>query len=231
VEPQITNPRLRLLSVMDHTPGQRQTTNLKKFKERLAASGKSKDELEAEIAQRSEWRNPEAGPPNRRAIAALAQRLGVPLMSHDDVTPEHVAESLADGCVAAEFPVTMEAAQLARQGGLKTIMGAPNFVRGASHSGNLSARDCAAAGLLDALTSDYVPMSMIRAAFQLTEAPFNWPLHEAIATVASAPARLCGLTDRGEIAAGQRADLVSVARAPGGWPIVRRVWREGRVVA
>jgi alpha-D-ribose 1-methylphosphonate 5-triphosphate diphosphatase len=125
----------------------------------------------------------------------------------------------------------MEAAQLAREFGMKTIMGAPNFVRGGSHSGNLSARDCASAGLLDALTSDYVPLSMVRAAFQLAEPPFSWPLPDAIATVAANPARLCGLQDRGEIAVGQRGDLVRIAMSSERWPTVRMVWREGVRVA
>lgn len=231
VEPQLDNPRLRLLSVMDHTPGQRQSTNVALLEARMAAAGHSKSDIEDETRAKTEWRDPAVAPGNRRAIAEIARRLGVPLMSHDDVTPQHIEEAVAEGCIAAEFPVTLEAAKLARAKGLKTIMGGPNFVRGSSHSGNLSARDCAAAGLLDALTSDYVPMSMIRAAFMLTEAPFNWPLQEAIATVAAAPARMCGLMDRGEVAVGQRADLVQAARAPGGWPIVRRVWRQGRLVA
>ncbi len=231
VHPHRDNPRLRLFSVMDHSPGQRQTANKDRFKESMQAAGKSGEDLAEELAARTAWRDPDAGPPNRAAIAAMARELGVPLMSHDDATPAHIAEAVADGCVAAEFPVTLAAAQLARANGLKTIMGAPNFVRGGSHSGNLSARDCASAGLLDALTSDYVPLSMIRAAFQLTQAPFFWPLHEAIATVAAAPARMCGLMDRGEIARGQRADMVRVSIADNGWPIVRRVWREGHVVA
>ena len=111
------------------------------------------------------------------------------------------------------------------------VMGAPNFVRGASHSGNLGARDCAEAGLLDVLASDYIPLSMIRAAFQLTEAPFNWTLADAIATVTDNPARIAGLSDRGAIVEGRRADLVRIGYQNLGWPTVRRVWCEGRLVA
>jgi alpha-D-ribose 1-methylphosphonate 5-triphosphate diphosphatase len=107
------------------------------------------------------------------------------------------------------------------------VMGGPNFVRGASHSGNLSARECAQEGLLDILSSDYVPLSMLRAAFMLSEAPFNWPLEQTIATVARNPARMAGLTDRGDIEVGQRADLVQVHRASGGWPVPRAVWCKG----
>jgi alpha-D-ribose 1-methylphosphonate 5-triphosphate diphosphatase len=231
VEPQLSNPRLRLLSVMDHTPGQRQTANVQHFRERMIASGRTGAELDEVLAARTEWRDQAAGPANRRTIVAIARAAGIPLMSHDDMTAAHVEESRDDGCVASEFPVTMEAAELARQFGMKTIMGAPNFVRGGSHSGNLSARACASAGLLDCLASDYVPLSMVRAAFQLSEPPFCWPLQDAIATVAANPARLCGLQDRGEIVAGQRGDLVRIAMSAERWPTVRMVWREGVRVA
>jgi alpha-D-ribose 1-methylphosphonate 5-triphosphate diphosphatase len=152
-------------------------------------------------------------------------------MSHDDDTVEQVEESHDDGCIAAEFPVSLAAAKKAHEFGMLNVMGGPNFVRGASHSGNLSARDCAREGLLDILSSDYVPLSMLRAAFMLTEAPFNWPLEQAIATVAVNPARIGGLMDRGEIAIGQRADLVRVHMSKGGWPVPRSVWRQGVRVA
>ena len=106
-------------------------------------------------------------------------------------------------------------------------LGAPNFVRGGSHSGNLSARDCAAQGLLDILCSDYVPLSMLRAVFQLTEAPFGWTLPAAVACASLAPARAVGLTDRGALAVGQRADLLAVDHAVDAWPVLRGVWSRG----
>jgi alpha-D-ribose 1-methylphosphonate 5-triphosphate diphosphatase len=231
VEPHLDNPRLKLLSVMDHTPGQRQTADLGRFKERMVRAGTSQDELETMLAVRTQWRDQEAAPKNRETIVALAREYGIALMSHDDDSVEHVDESHDNGCVAAEFPVSLMAAERAHELGMLNVMGGPNFVRGASHSGNLGARECANAGLLDILSSDYVPLSMLRAAFMLSEAPFNWPLERAIATVALNPARIAGLTDRGEIALGQRADLVQVHRAQGGWPVPRRVWRQGLQVA
>jgi alpha-D-ribose 1-methylphosphonate 5-triphosphate diphosphatase len=109
-------------------------------------------------------------------------------------------------------------------------MGAPNFVRGGSHSGNLSARECAEHGLLDILASDYVPLSMLRAAFLMINL-LKWPPEKALATVSVNPARSVGLADRGEIAAGQRADLIRVSRGAFGWPAPREVWRSGRRVA
>lgn len=231
VEPHLDNPRLRLLSVMDHTPGQRQTANVDRFKERMLNGGVAPEEVETMLATRTAWRDQAAAPKNRETIVALAREYGIALMSHDDESVEHVEESHDDGCVAAEFPVSLAAARRAREFGMMNVMGGPNFVRGASHSGNLSARECAAEGLLDILSSDYVPLSMLRAAFQLTEAPFGWSLPDALATVAFNPARIAGLLDRGLIAPGQRADIVQIHRASNGWPVPRAVWVKGARVA
>jgi alpha-D-ribose 1-methylphosphonate 5-triphosphate diphosphatase len=107
-------------------------------------------------------------------------------------------------------------------------MGAPNVVRGGSHSGNVAAVELARRGLLDSLSSDYVPASLLMAAFRLVrEAQFTIP--QAVATVSLHPARAVGLEDRGAIAPGLRADLVQV-RLRGEQPMVRAVWREGRRV-
>jgi alpha-D-ribose 1-methylphosphonate 5-triphosphate diphosphatase len=103
-------------------------------------------------------------------------------------------------------------------------------VRGSSHSGNLSARACAEEDMLDILASDYVPLSMLRSAFLLIDG-FGWAPEKALATVAANPARSVGLYDRGDVAPGQRADIVRVRRIPEGWPVPREVWREGLRVA
>lgn len=231
LEPHIDNPRLKMLSVMDHTPGQRQTANVERYKARLAAAGRTEAEIDEFLELNQGWRDASVAPSNRAAVAALAREYGIPLASHDDTTAQHVDEAREAGAVIAEFPVTLEAARRAREVGLANFMGGPNFVRGGSHSGNLSAQTCAAEGLLDGLTSDYVPLSMLRAAFMLTEEPFGWNLPDAMATVSANVARACGLKDRGRLAPGLRADIVRVARAPGGWPIAREVWREGLRVA
>ncbi len=231
LDPQLNNPRLRLLSVMDHTPGQRQTTNIDRFRERLVTGGKDSAEIQESLAQRTAWRDQSAAPRNRSSVIEIARKYAIPLASHDDATVDHVDEAHENGAIIAEFPVSMEAAVRAREVGMMIFMGGPNFVRGASHSGNLSARECAAAGLLDGITSDYIPLSMLRSAFMLAAAPFNWAIQDAIATVARTPALACGLTDRGDIAAGQRADFLRIRRASDGWPAPREVWREGRRVA
>ena len=130
----------------------------------------------------------------------------------------------------AEFPTTIEAAVASRAVGMATVMGAPNVVRGGSHSGNASARELAEAGQLDILSSDYVPAALLMAAFRLADAPAVGGLAGAIRLVSKTPAEATGLHDRGEIAVGRRADLLRVATHDGE-PVVRAVWREGRRVA
>lgn len=230
LEPHVDNPRLKLLSVMDHTPGQRQTANVAGLQARMVAAGRSEDEISEMIATRHAGRDPSVSQANRSKVVAIAREYGVPICAHDDATLDHVDEAHDDGCVIAEFPVTLEAARRARSHGMYICMGGPNFVRGSSHSGNLSARECAEHDLLDILASDYVPLSMLRSAFMLID-DFGWTPQKALSTVAAGPARSLGLTDRGEIAPGQRADLVRVSRRSGGWPVPAEVWREGRRVA
>lgn len=229
LEPHADNPRLRLLSVMDHTPGQRQTANVQRLEERMAAAGRSAEEIDEMIAKRHAGRDPSVAQSNRRSVVAFAREYGVPICAHDDATIEHVDEAHDDGCVIAEFPVTLEAALHAKSLGMMICMGGPNFVRGSSHSGNLSARECAEHDVLDILASDYVPLSMLRSAFMLID-DFGWAPEKAISTVAGGPALSVGLTDRGHITPGLRADLVRVTRRSG-WPVPAEVWRQGQRVA
>jgi alpha-D-ribose 1-methylphosphonate 5-triphosphate diphosphatase len=153
----------------------------------------------------------------------------LPLASHDDDTPEEVRANLADGITISEFPVTMEAAQAARDAGVEVIAGAPNIVRGGSHSGNVAAADLVRAGAADAFASDYVPASMVEAAWLAAEQA-GITLPAAVAMITDRPARMAQLADRGRLEAGLRADLVQV-RPVGAHPVVRRVWREGSRVA
>ncbi|HAE49773.1 MAG TPA: phosphonate metabolism protein PhnM, partial [Tistrella mobilis] len=158
-----------------------------------------------------------------------ARTRGYALASHDDATADHVAEAEADGCSVAEFPTTIEAARASKAAGMAVLMGAPNLVRGGSHSGNVSARALAEAGLLDVLSSDYVPASLLHAAMMLADVE-GVGLAAAIRTVTDIPARAVGLKDRGRIAAGAQADLVRFAVVDGHVPLIRNVWRRGRQV-
>ncbi len=105
------------------------------------------------------------------------------------------------------------------------MMGAPNLVRGGSHSGNVATAELARAGMLDLMSSDYVPSSLLIAALMLPVAAPNYDLPAAIRTVSKTPAEAVGLTDRGEIAAGKRADIIRVHAAPEGSARAQRVER------
>ncbi len=226
-EPYAADPLVKLVSVMDHTPGQRQWTDVSKFVQYNKGENWSEQELADKLAFLRDVQDKYAIR-HRRIIVDLCRTHGIPLASHDDATEEHVAEAVADGVVIAEFPITMTAAVKAREAGLKTVMGAPNVVRGGSHSGNMSAVDCAREGQLDGLSSDYVPSSLLFAAFVMMET-LAMPLNEAIAKVSANVADMVGLTDRGRIAPGLRADLVRVTHTEH-TPVVREVWVTGKRV-
>jgi len=151
----------------------------------------------------------------------------VPLASHDDELPSEVARNAADGIMVSEFPVTMEAALEAARLGVAVIAGAPNIVRGGSHSGNVAAMDIVRAGAVDVLASDYVPPALIEAAFLMAEVV---GLPAAIATITANAAAMCKLHDRGALAPGLRADVVRV-RVYMDTPVIQGVWRAGERVA
>jgi alpha-D-ribose 1-methylphosphonate 5-triphosphate diphosphatase len=230
LEPLMDYKRLRLLSVMDHTPGQRQFTDISRYKEYYQGKfGMTEEELSEFIAQREEdQRNHSAR--NRAAVVSLAHERGLKLASHDDATLPHVEEALRDGMAISEFPTTIEAAKASHAAGLQVLMGAPNIVRGKSHSGNVSARELGQTGVLDILSSDYVPGSLLYGALLLDDAAENLTLPEAVATVTRNPARAVGLDDRGEIAMGLRGDLVRFRKTRRA-PVIRDVWRGGHKIA
>jgi len=230
VDRHLANPALRLMSVMDHTPGQRQWKNTQLYRDfRRKKNGNvwTDDEFELYLEERRANQRDHVVP-GRARIGQAGKDFQVRIASHDDTTIADVEESHADGITISEFPTTLEAAQRARELGMKIVMGSPNVVLGKSHSGNVSALDLNAAGLLDVLTSDYVPTSLLHAAFIIADK--GVPLHQAIAKVTSTPADVIGFADRGRIAPGLRADLLRV-RLVDGQPIIRGIWvNGGRVV-
>ncbi|WP_038769951.1 alpha-D-ribose 1-methylphosphonate 5-triphosphate diphosphatase, partial [Burkholderia pseudomallei] len=222
------HPRLRLASVMDHTPGQRQWKDPQQWRHYQERHRKWSDEEAATTIAELADEQQRYADAHRRAIVARCRALGVPVASHDDTVIEHVEQAAREGIALAEFPTTHAAAEAARARGIATVMGAPNLVRGGSHSGNVSALALARAGLLDILSSDYVPSSLLCAAFDLVHQA-HWSLPRAIDTVSGSPARHTGLRDRGEIAPGLRADFVRVA-LHGTLPVPRATYVRGRRV-
>ncbi|MBP3128224.1 alpha-D-ribose 1-methylphosphonate 5-triphosphate diphosphatase [Thalassospira sp. ER-Se-21-Dark] len=219
-------PLVSMLSVMDHTPGQRQFVSLDAYYTYYQGKyGLNDEEMRKFIATRR--RDAELySEKHRRHVVEQAHAKGLALASHDDATAEHVAEAVADKMTVAEFPTTLEAAKASHEGGLGVMMGGPNLVRGGSHSGNVAAGELAKHGYLDIISSDYVPHSLLHGAMKLFDEFEGYDLPRAIRTVSLNPATQVGLDDRGEIAVGKRGDLIRVHHSPH-HPIVRGVWREG----
>lgn len=216
-----------LASLMDHTPGQRQWRDIAHYKKFIKGEGGRTDaEIDAIIAADMERSKPVVAENFGKAVAFFKQH-GIQFASHDDTTLEHVADAHAAGCTISEFPTTVEAAQAAHEAGMKTVGGAPNIVRGGSHSGGVSMAELARAGLLDVLSSDYVPASLLQAAQKLGTGMMQ--LHDAFGLVTWRAADMLGLADRGRLKPGLRADFVRF-RIAGATPVVRAVTVRGQRV-
>ncbi|MCA3509668.1 MAG: alpha-D-ribose 1-methylphosphonate 5-triphosphate diphosphatase [Rhodobacter sp.] len=217
-----------IVSLMDHTPGQRQFRDVTKLKDYVMGKhGYSLDEFHGHIAAQKALGDRMRARHEAAAVTA-AQRYGAVLASHDDTTEDQVAQSARQGAHFAEFPTTVEAARACQAQGIKVMMGAPNLIRGGSHSGNVAAADLAEAGLLDVVSSDYVPSSLLTAGLRLGDLWGN--LARGVATVTRAPAEAAGLQDRGQLVPGARADVIRVARL-GQAAVVRGTWVAGSRVA
>ena len=217
---------LKLVSVMDHTPGQRQWRDLGAYRRYSERNGRyTEPEFDAMIEQRKADQQAFALP-HRAVIVKESRARHLPLASHDDTLLSDVALAVSEGVTLSEFPTTVEAAQAARDAGMAIIMGGPNMVKGGSHSGNISAVELAQRDLLDIFSSDYVPSSLLMATFMLG-ALEQWNLPKAVRTVTCNPARAIGLMDRGDIAVGQRADILRVRMNRAGMPTVMQTWLKG----
>ena len=228
VDPVADHPLVRMVSLMDHSPGVGQYADMDRYWQLRRDSGFNDEAIQSRIdlltEQRARMRDP-----NRQALLKRVAHLDIELASHDDRTEEEIAENFADGIRISEFPVNMTAANAARAAGMQIIAGAPNIVRGGSHSGNVAAADLVRAGRVDAFASDYVPAALVEAAWLCVEQA-GITLPEAVATITDKPARMARLPDRGRLEPGLRADLVHVT-VHQGMPVVRQVWRAGARVA
>lgn len=219
----------RLISLMEHVPGQGQWRDVERFRDHyMRRYGLTAEAVEELIARR---RADQANfsPSNRELVTQFARQHQCLLASHDDAQLADVEAARRAGCTLAEFPVSLEAARAARSMHMQVIAGAPNLVRGGSHSGNVAATDLAREGLIDILSSDYCPSSLIHGVFTLAQSA-SMPLHIATATATSTPARVLNLHDRGRIEEGLCADLIRVRETESG-PIVVAAWAGGRQVA
>lgn len=224
------DPHVRLTSLMDHAPGQRQFSDLEQYELFYKPKRGLSDAAFAAFIARRQAESEKHSDRHRQMISDHCAARGIAIASHDDATVAHVEEAIGHGVAVAEFPTSLEAANASHKAGMSVLMGAPNVVRGKSHSGNIAARDLAERGVLDILSSDYVPFSLLYAPFILADTIETISLPRALRMVTATPARTVKLDDRGRIAPGLRADLVRVHR-PAGAPVTRAVWRAGKRVA
>jgi len=229
LEPAVDATLLGLVSLMDHTPGQRQWRDLEALRRHNSRSERSDAEIEHMIQERIRQGNEHVGVNRVKVLERFASHQNLVLASHDDTTEQHVLDGVRDGVLISEFPCSLVAANCAKEQGLFTIAGAPNVVRGGSHSGNVSAMELIEANVLDGLSSDYVPSSLLQAVFVIAKHA-QWDLPKAVALVTSNNATMANLHDRGSIQAGLRADFVRVS-VVNHTPIVREVYVGGRRVA
>jgi alpha-D-ribose 1-methylphosphonate 5-triphosphate diphosphatase len=221
------HPLVRMISLMDHSPGVGQYANLDFYRDLRRRGGLDEAAVDRRIAELQEQRA-RVREPNRKSLLDRVRGRGIALASHDDRTVEEIAENARDGICISEFPVTMAAAEAAKAAGMDVIAGAPNVVRGGSHSGNIAAADLLREGWVDVFASDYVPPALIEAAFRCVRDGLA-ELPEAVGMITWRAAELAGLPDRGRLAEGQRADLVRV-RVHETLPVVRQVWNGGERV-
>ncbi|MEO0845288.1 MAG: alpha-D-ribose 1-methylphosphonate 5-triphosphate diphosphatase [Cyanobacteria bacterium J06648_1] len=230
IEPYAEHPLLAMISLMDHTPGQRQFVNIQKYKEYYTGKhGVPEAKMDEFIAMRLNNQHRHAVE-NRQALVKLSQKKNISLASHDDATVEHVKEAISEGVVLAEFPTTLEAAKEAHQNGLLVLMGAPNVVLGGSHSGNVSAMELVELDLVDIISSDYVPRSLLQSAFIISQTA-NKPLYEVIKYITLYSAKAINLDDCiGSLEIGKKADFLTV-NYDGVVPRIRSVYKQGDRVA
>jgi len=194
-----------LFSVMDHAPGQGQFQCEKKWEEFYGKSYEmSRKELDALKAQKLNKDDKKI-----LEMIDLAHEKGVSIASHDDCTIDKVKSMKDLGVTISEFPLSLDVAVYAKENGLFTGMGAPNIVRGGSQSGNIAAKELVINNACDYLCSDYHPISLLNAVYVMRDT-LGLPLEEGFKMVTSNPAQMSGLTDRGEISIGKRADLAVI---------------------
>jgi len=220
------DPLVCFMSLMDHAPGDRQSPDVADYRRRYLKTFEGDEAAVDRHIEQLLHGSRVLGPDNRRRLARIAIERRLAFASHDDASRAHIEEARALGVTVTEFPTTLEAAEAAHAAGIRVLMGAPNLIRGRSHSGNIAATVLAGRNYLDILSSDYIPASLLHGAFRLAQEDLGWSLPRALATVTSVPAATTGLDDRGRLERGLRADLVRVQLVQDR-PVVRAVWSGG----
>lgn len=223
-----TEDRIGIVSLMDHTPGQRQFRDVTQFETYLKGKhGMNREQIDEHFTQLYVLQQ-RVGKKHEQATVDFCREMGAVLASHDDTTTDDVLCSKGYNVALAEFPTTVEAAAACKEHGIPVMMGAPNLVRGGSHSGNVSAMELVRMNLLEIISSDYIPSALLYSAIKVGM-EFN-DLAKGMATATKAPAQAAGLTDRGELKVGLRADLIRFSLL-GDTPLLHSVWSKGQRVS
>jgi alpha-D-ribose 1-methylphosphonate 5-triphosphate diphosphatase len=215
---------MHMISMMDHTPGQGQFKDLSAYHDFLTRTYKKTadeihDIIERKIAAASDAYY------RMEDLARAAHAANISVASHDDDSAERIETMREINADISEFPISLEAAEAAKNAGMWTIFGSPNILRGKSQSGSMRAIDAINEGLADCLCADYSPASLLVSTHRIPHQS-DLDLPAAIRMVTVNPAKAARLNDRGEIAIGKCADLIAVSE-PGGLPQITDVWRGG----
>lgn len=223
----IENGACHFVSYMDHSPGQGQFTNEENYRDYMSTRyGYAADAITELIKKKQVDRDIVKS--HVRELATCASTHAIPLAGHDADSKEHVAEMRDLGAALAEFPMSWEAARATIDAQLHQSVGSVNVIRGGSQRTGMSARDLVAENLADCLCSDYVPATLLPAVFLLSER-LEKPLHQTAKLVTKYPATAAGLTDRGSLEPGKRADLVVITTEET-WPRVVSTWVGGKPI-
>jgi alpha-D-ribose 1-methylphosphonate 5-triphosphate diphosphatase len=224
----LASGRIDLFAFNDHMDGTiaalDKPNKRSRMVERTGLSNEAFDELVQRILSRAD-----AVPASISRLAQISRDANVRMLSHDDESPAMRRAFRAQGVAIAEFPVNEETAREAAAGGDAIVFGAPNVVRGGSHTGWTRASDMIEKGLCSVLASDYYYPAPLLAAFRLA-ADKVLPLGKAWDLISAAPAKAAGLSDRGTLREGQRADILLVDDALPMRPRIVAVIAGGRLV-
>jgi alpha-D-ribose 1-methylphosphonate 5-triphosphate diphosphatase len=223
----LSERRVDLLAFNDHMPSEDIAARTRKLSQMAERAGLSREDFLV-LVERLRGRAAEV-PDSIARVAGAARDAAVPMLSHDDMSPEQRNWFRDLDCRLCEFPTNVETAEAAAQAGDDIVLGAPNVVRGGSHIGWIGAADMISRGFCTILASDYYYPAPLLAAFRLA-ADGIAPLAQAWSYVAANPAKAAGLEDRGTIAEGRRADLILVDGRDGRRPSVVATVANGQLV-
>lgn len=219
------------ISFMDHSPGQGQYKDLAIYRQTLAKyQGCETEEFDFDAFLDAEKQKDTLSLEQLCELCCLAHSHGIAVASHDDDTIEKLRVNQEIGVDISEFPVTLEAAKYANDMGFVTVVGAPNILRGGSHSGNMSAAEAIQAGCADILCSDYYPPAILHGVFMMHQ-KYGVPLPEMVNKASLHPAMAVGLgKEYGSIEPGKKADLLIIEQLDG-YPVITHVLVDGRTTS